>query len=147
MAAATRSFRCLLLTALALGVSGLAAQEPEQQQGQRQEQEQPQDLTLPPRLDDAPGEARLAAQPEDRRDALEEVVVVAESEWRLPDLGSAWRARQEDVKSNERIEVKFLPLYDPEQDRPTYDPFFTSRELQQVGFVELFRLRFGDRSR
>lgn len=106
------------------------------------------DLTLPPRLETAPGEARLAAQPDERRDTLEEVVVLGEQRWRLPDLGSEWRAEHaEEEDSTPRIDAKFLPLYDPENDTPTYDPFDVRREIRQVGFIELFRVRFGERSR
>jgi hypothetical protein len=108
---------------------------------------QQQDLTLPPRLDESPGDVRLAATPENRRRALEEVVVTSESEWRLPDLGSEWRARQEDERATGRIEVSLLPIYDPEGLQPDFDPLRINREAQQVGFLELFRVRFGRRSR
>jgi polar amino acid transport system substrate-binding protein len=100
-------------------------------------------LTLPPRLDSAPREARLAATPEGRPETLEEVIVVGGSEWRLPDLGSAWRARAEAAVPTERIAVSFMPLYDPERAVPNFDPLGINRELQRVGFIELFRVEFG----
>jgi hypothetical protein len=108
---------------------------------------QQEDLTAPPRLDELPGETRLAERPAERREALEEVVVVGESEWRLPDLGSAWRAREEAEQVPQRIELAFLPLYDPEDATPDFDPLRVNREVQRVGFIELFRVRFGRRSR
>jgi hypothetical protein len=65
----------------------------------------------------------------------------------LPDLGSEWRARQEDERATGRIEVSLLPIYDPEGLQPDFDPLRINREAQQVGFLELFRVRFGRRSR
>jgi hypothetical protein len=107
---------------------------------------QQEDLTLPPRLDESPGRVRLAAPPESRRPVLEEIIVTNESEWRLPDLGSEWRARREDERASGRIEVSLLPIYDPEGLRPDFDPLRINREVQQVGFLELFRVRFGRRA-
>jgi hypothetical protein len=123
-----------LLAPIALAAAPLAAQQ--------------EDLAFPPRLEDGPGAARLAAEPQERREALEEIVVVGEQRWRLPDLGSEWRtehAAEED--STPRIEATFMPLYDPENDAPTYDVFNVNRAIRQVGFIELFRVRFGQRSR
>ena len=109
---------------------------------------QEEDLTLPPRLEERPGETRLAAQEESRPRVLEEVIVVNESEWRLPDLGSAWRQEQEqEQEGTERIEVSLLPLFDPENQDPNVDLFTRNSELSRVGFVEIFRVRFGRRDR
>lgn len=108
---------------------------------------QDEDLTLPPRLDGTPFAARLAATPAERDEALEEVVVVGENEWRLPDLGSAWRQRQEDAEVPARIEASFLPLYDPEVEPEQRNDFLAmSSELHRVGFIEIFQIRFGRRS-
>lgn len=107
---------------------------------------QNEDLVLPPRLDDEPYSARLAQQPEDRRSSLEEVIVVGENEWRLPDLGDTWRKRQEDKQEPARIQANFLPMYDPEDSRQRRDDLFMiNNELRRVGFVELFKIRFGKR--
>jgi hypothetical protein len=100
-------------------------------------------LTLPPRIDASPRDAELAPPAPGRREALEEIIVVGESEWRLPDLGSEWRARADEESEAERIEVSFLPLYDPERDPIDYDPLQINREIQRVGFIELFRVEFG----
>lgn len=109
---------------------------------------QDEDLTLPPRLDGEPFAARLAPQPQEREAALEEVVVVGENEWRLPDLGSSWRLRQADDEELTRIETSFLPLYDPEVEPEERNDFLSmSSELHRVGFIELFQIRFGGRSR
>ncbi len=106
-----------------------------------------EDLSLPPRLDGTPYESRLAAQPEERRAAFEEVIVIGENEWRLPDLGSAWRVRQKEDLVPARIETRFLPLYDPEnQTAANVNPFSFGREMRRVGFIEVFRARFGRRS-
>lgn len=116
------------------------------------------DLTLPPRLDgtvaaaspaDSPGKAQLAPQPEARSDALEEVVVVGEKGWRmpdLPDLGSSWRQAKAQKKETGRIRADFLHIYDPERPTTGADLFLANREIQRVGFIDLFRIRFGGRS-
>lgn len=107
---------------------------------------QNEDLVLPPRLDGEPYSARLAPQPEERRSSLEEVIVVGENEWRLPDLGETWRRRQEDNKEPARIQANFFPLYDPEDSRQRRDDLFMlNNELRRVGFIELFKIRFGKR--
>lgn len=127
-----------------------------------------QDLTLPPRLGDAPpeaaqrdadadanlapadaaeagpGGAELAAQPKAGADSLEEVVVVGQG-WRLPalpDLGSSWRQTHAPNKEG-RIHVGFTPLYDPSASPTASDVFLTNREIRRVGFLQLFQLRFG----
>jgi hypothetical protein len=106
---------------------------------------QREDLTLPPRLEE-PGHARLAEGRDGARDGLEEIIVVRESEWRLPDLGSSWRANQEAERPPQRIQVAILPLYDPEREAVNFDPLRINLEAQRVGFIELFRIRFGRRS-
>lgn len=104
------------------------------------------ELALPPRLDNVPSEARLAALPEERAGAMEEVIVTDDNPWRLPDLGSAWRVRQSDVRPEGRISGNFLPLYDPEDPSSTLAPLFpANREMQRVGFIQIFRVRFGGR--
>ena len=119
---------------------------------------QDDDVPLPPRIDATetppaaparrPVRARLAPLPEDRP-VQDEIVVVGESEWRLPDLGSDWRAQQEAERAAAaRIRVTFLPLYDPEAPAATSDLFLVNREAQRRhGVVELFRVRFGRRGR
>jgi hypothetical protein len=122
---------------------------------------QQSDVPLPPRLDTparpqpgapstapvrVPDGARLAPLPEERA-ATEEIVVLGQSEWRLPDLGSSWRAEQEAEEAREGIRATFLPLYDPDNPPTRSDTFLLDREAQQrLGFIELFRVRFGRRS-
>jgi hypothetical protein len=91
-----------------------------------------------------PNAARLAPLPEDRNDEPEEIVVIGQG-WRLPDLGSEWRARQKEAESSGRFTATVLPLYDPIEP-PLHSDAFTSEEQRRHGNIELFRLRFGRRS-
>ena len=63
-----------------------------------------------------------------------------------PDLGSEWRARQKEAASAGRFSATALPLYDPAEP-PLHSDAFTSHEQRRHGYIELFRLRFGRRSR
>jgi hypothetical protein len=91
-----------------------------------------------------PNAARLAPLPLERRDEPEEIVVIGQG-WRLPDLGSEWRARQKEAEGSGRFSATVLPLYDPNEP-PLHSDAFTSREQRRHGYIELFRLRFGRRS-
>jgi hypothetical protein len=94
-----------------------------------------------------PNAARLAPLPGSRSEPIEEIVVVG-GNWRLPDLGSRWRAKQqaaeEDAKG--RAHVTFLPLYDPEHPT-TFSSLYVAPELARVGYIDLFRVRFGRHSK
>jgi hypothetical protein len=92
-----------------------------------------------------PNAARLAPLPEERNDEPEEIIVVGQG-WRLPDLGSEWRERQKETANEGRFSATVLPLYDPAQP-PLHSDAFMSREQRRHGYIELFRLRFGRRSR
>lgn len=92
-----------------------------------------------------PNAARLAPLPEERGDEPEEIIVIGQG-WRLPDLGSEWRSRQEETANEGRFSATVLPLYDPEKP-PLRSEFFSSPEQRRHGYIELFRLRFGPRSR
>ncbi len=110
---------------------------------------QPEDLrvSLPP-VDAAqrpPNAARLAPLPEDRRDGTEEIIVIGQG-WRLPDLGSEWRARQKEAESKGRFTATALPLYDPSEPPLHDNALAMSAEGRRHGYIELFRLRFGRRS-
>jgi hypothetical protein len=88
-----------------------------------------------------PNAARLAPLPEDRDNGPEEIIVIGRG-WRLPDLGSEWRERQEEQARSGRFSATALPLYNP--DRPPFrDETFSSPEQRRHGYIELFRLRFG----
>jgi hypothetical protein len=91
-----------------------------------------------------PNSARLAPLPEERGDEPEEIIVIGQG-WRLPDLGSEWRARQKEAASEGRFTATALPLYDPAEP-PLHTEAFTSPEQRRHGYIELFRLRFGRRS-
>jgi len=92
-----------------------------------------------------PNAARLAPLPEERNDEPEEIIVIGQG-WRLPDLGSEWRERQKEAERGARISVTALPLYDPAEP-PLHSDAFMSRDQRRHGNIELFRLRFGRRSR
>jgi hypothetical protein len=87
-----------------------------------------------------PNAARLAPLPEQRPNPPDEIVVVAQG-WRLPDLGSAWRAKQAEEAG--RAGITILPLYDPEKPQQWSNTFLLNREAARVGYIELFRGRFG----
>jgi hypothetical protein len=89
-----------------------------------------------------PSGSRLAPLPETRSAAPEEIIVTGQG-WRLPDLGSDWRARQQAAEREGRLHATFLPLFDPSRPPLRADPFWQSREEQRHGSIELFRLRFG----
>lgn len=119
---------------------------------------QDDDLAVPPRIDAAgadtpgpprrlapgerPGAARLA-EPVDRGSGpIEEVVVVGDQRLRLPDLGSTWREQQE-ARRDPRIEARFFEIYDPNDPTSRADAFPVNSEMRRVGYIELFRIRFG----
>lgn len=110
---------------------------------------QDEDLTLPPKITGTPLEARFEPPPAERRQTIDEVVVVGENPWRLPDLGSSWRLREADKIEPARIEASFFPLYDPENPVSFYaaDDSTITPEIRRVGFIELFKVRFGGRDR
>jgi hypothetical protein len=104
-------------------------------------------VTLPLRVSaPPPSAARLAPLPEDRAGDIEEILIVGQG-WRLPDLGSEWRARQAEVARSGRFSATALPLYDPGRPALREEGFLASREQRRHGYIELFRLRFGRRSR
>jgi hypothetical protein len=103
--------------------------------------------TAPGGLVRPPNAARLAPLPEQRGGAasdIEEIVVLG-GNWRLPDLGSAWRARQQAAELGDGPHVTFLPLYDPERPTSYNSPFLLNREMTRIGYIDLFRVRFGRR--
>lgn len=87
--------------------------------------------------------ARLAPLPQERRDAPEEIIVVGGGEWRLPDLGSGWRDERAQLRESGRYGATFFPLYDPEKPPQRADSLLSNPERQRLGFIELFRVRFG----
>jgi hypothetical protein len=91
-----------------------------------------------------PNAARLAPLPEERDDDIEEIVVTGQG-WRLPDLGSEWRARQREAARTSRFTA--LPLYDPSRPPQAAAGILASPEQRRHGVIELFRLRFGRRPR
>lgn len=92
-----------------------------------------------------PNAARLAPLPEERTAAPDEIIVIGEG-WRLPDLGSEWRARQREQALRARFNATALPLYDPDDPPYRSERSLSSPEERRHGYIELFRLRFGRRS-
>ncbi len=82
----------------------------------------------------------------DQEEVLEEIIVVGKAEWRLPDLGSSWRAEREARKRPGRTGWEFAPRYDPERAYRHLNPSQLSKEEQRVGFIELFRFSFDPNS-
>ena len=91
-----------------------------------------------------PNAARLAPLPSERNDGTEEIVVIGQG-WRLPDLGSEWRAKQQEAERSGRFTTTLLPLFDPAKP-PLRTDFFATGEQRRHGSIDLFRLRFGRRS-
>ncbi len=83
---------------------------------------------------------------DDQEKVLEEIIVVGKDEWRLPDLGSSWRAEQEARRKPVRMNWEFLPRYDPEEADRHPELSQLSKVEQRVGFIRLFRFSFGRRS-
>ena len=82
----------------------------------------------------------------EQKEVLEEIIVVGKDEWRLPDLGSSWRAEQEARKRPGRTGWEFAPRYDPERAYRHLNLSQRSKEEQRVGFIDLFRFSFGRKS-
>ena len=95
-----------------------------------------------------PNAARLAPLPEDRKapNGVEEIIVLG-GNWRLPDLGSRWRARQEAADDAGVPHLTLLPLYDPEHPTTFNNTFLLNREVERIGYIDLFRVRFGKRAK
>ena len=97
-----------------------------------------------------PNRARLAALPEDRAEAVDEIVVTGEDPWRqLPDLGSAWRAKEEAEIARRRYVFAIFPRDgDGTPPEPMLaDPFLVNRDGLPSGEINIVRFRFGRRDR
>ena len=109
------------------------------------------DLTLPPQIGDepAPGDAVLEPAPDGRDDVLEAVVTGGQGDFNLPDLGSSFRDDDEERDPNQRIDVSFLNLYDPEPENrdPAEEAFPTLEETPGKGMLRVVEFRFGNRDR
>lgn len=103
------------------------------------------DLTLPPRIQSSPADVRLEPQPEEREDLLEAVVTGGQTDFNLPDLGTSLRADAEEYDPNERIDVQFLYLFDPENQDPAEEIFPSLQERIGVGMLRIFEVRIGGR--
>ena len=116
-----------------------------------------EDLTRPPRITAEPPAPQAAAAVANDDDSptseatpateIEEIVVISDQNpWRLPDLGSAWRAENAEDQASGRIRAELFPLWNPETEEvSTRNPFAVTDDFSRVGFIELFRVRFGGR--
>jgi hypothetical protein len=114
--------------------------------------QQPTASPLPPEIAGAlananrpPNSATLAPLPAERTETPDEIIVIGTG-WRLPDLGSAWRAKQQEKDGIGRFSAKFLPYYDPDNPPPRLESPLLAPEARRVGYIELFRMRFGRRA-
>ena len=105
-----------------------------------------EDLTLPPVIGDSPGDVRLEPAHEEREDELVVEVTGGQSDWRLPDLGTSLR-REEEPELDQRMEFRLAPLYDPEKQVEMLEPVPVVDVLRDVGFLRIFEVGFGRRSR
>ena len=105
------------------------------------------DLTLPPRIqgDPPPGDTVLEPAPEDREDMLEAVVTGGQTDFNLPDLGTSFRRDQEEYDPNERIDVSFLNLYDPDNRDPAEEAFPSLDEQLGRPTIRIFEIRIGSK--
>jgi len=92
-----------------------------------------------------PNAATLAPLPEARADTPDEIIVIGQG-WRLPDLGSEWRKKQDEAEDTGRFHVTYMPLYDPSRPPQRSEPLLAPAEWQRHGYIELFRMRFGKRA-
>jgi hypothetical protein len=94
-----------------------------------------------------PNAAVLAPAQEGRSTPIDEILVIGPNS-HLPDLGSRWRARQQAAEDDAkgRAHLTILPLYDPEHPT-TFDSLLTPPEMQRMGYIDLFRVRFGHRAK
>ncbi|HEX5418683.1 MAG TPA: hypothetical protein VFY39_01655 [Gammaproteobacteria bacterium] len=97
----------------------------------------------------APFQARLAPPTPGRDDDLDEIIVVGRNDGsHLPDLGGKLRAEREAQLGQGRIEFTLLPLYEGTsltEERNV--SLFGNRPMQRVGYINVFRFRFGARSK
>jgi hypothetical protein len=112
-----------------------------------QDETQATDLTRPPQIasEPAPGDAQLEPPPEEREDMLEAVVTGGQTDFRLPDLGTSLRDDDEERDPNQRFDVTFLNLYDPDNIDPAEEAFPSLEEKLGVGMLRIFEVRFRGR--
>ena len=112
-----------------------------------QDESEETDLTRPPQIssEPAPGDAQLEPPPEEREDMLEAVVTGGQTDFRLPDLGTSLRDDDEERDPNQRFDVTFLNLYDPDNIDPAEEAFPSLEEKLGVGMLRIFEVRFRGR--
>jgi len=106
-----------------------------------------EDLTLPPVIQESPGDVRLAPASEDSEEAGIEVEVTGgQTDWRLPDLGTTLR-EEEERELDQRLEFRLAPYYDPEKQVEMMEPVPVVDVMRDLGQLRIFEIDFGRRSR
>lgn len=113
--------------------------------GVAQEIEDDEALLTPPVIESRPGETHLEPPPEEREDMLEAVVTGSQNPWRLPDFGTSFFDEEQPREADERIELGFVPLYDPDEPAMSDSLLTTYQGLSDVRFIRLIEFRFGKR--
>jgi hypothetical protein len=73
-------------------------------------------------------------------------VTGGQTDFRLPDLGTSFRADDEDYDPTERIDVQFLNLWDPENEDPAEEAFPSVEErLGLPPTLRVIEVRIGRR--
>ncbi len=78
----------------------------------------------------------------DQDDVIEEIVVIGTKRRRHSNLGSSG-GTDPVVQKPARIDLQFLPTYDPVLAYPYIDQVQLDDQIRRAGFIELFRVRFG----
>ena len=78
------------------------------------------------------------SQPE----VIDEIVVIGKKNRWVPNFRGSLSGDSL-LPNPARIDLQFLPTFDPEQAYPYADQFLLGEELRRTGFIELFRIRFG----
>ena len=132
------------IAGLLLSIAGVALAQDEPAAPQETlAQNETEDLTLPPVIEETPGDVRFEPPAEDK--PLEVVVEGGQTDWRLPDLGTSLR-EEEERELDQRMKFDALPYYDPEKQVEMLEPTPVVDVLRDVGFLKIFEIEFGRRT-
>jgi len=106
-----------------------------------------EDLTLPPTIEQSPGDVRFEPAPrDDGEEGIDVEVTGGQTDWRLPDLGTTLR-EEEERELDQRMEFVLAPYYDPEKQVEMLEPVPVVDVMRDLGFLRIFEVGFGRRSR
>jgi hypothetical protein len=132
------------IAVLLMSVAGLSLAQ-EEEPAAEEILAQNEDLTLPPVIEETPGDVRFEP-PSEHDESLEVVVEAGQTDWRLPDLGTSLRDEEEERELDQRMEFEALPYYDPEKQVEMLEPTPIVDVLRDVGFLKIFNIEFGRRT-